>query len=288
MKLKESLTTDEQEFISKLIDELDVYDFIDWDKSEDSIYLFPEKLEGFHKKYREEIPEKYFNVLSRCLHPETWEKLSGLRVCFWVYATGELTIPDGVRAIPPNAFSGCSELTSIKIPSSATYIGSQAFHHCNYLSSVTIPDSVTSIGDYAFAYCISLSSVTIPSSVTSIGNYAFYHCHSLSSVPLPSSVTSIGDYAFNNCPELVIETKDRRIANRLKKMGVNVKLIESLQLTETRRQTAVKSNGVYSVLRDEWIKEPVAEDIPEINEEEFEKLFKEWEDKYFALLDEVK
>lgn len=71
-------------------------------------------------------------------------------------------------------------------------------------------------------------------------------------------------------------------------MGANVKLIESLQLTETRRQTSVKSNGVYSVLRDEWIKEPVAEDIPEINEEEFEKLFKEWEDKYFALLDEVK
>lgn len=126
MKLKESLTTDEQKFISKLIDELDIYDFIDWDKSEDSIYLFPEKLDEFNEKYREEIPEKYFNVLSRCLHPET------------------------------------------------------------------------------------------------------------------------------------------------------------------RQQTAVKSNGVYSVLRDEWIKEPVAEDIPEINEEEFEKLFKEWEDKYFALLDEVK
>lgn len=55
------------------------------------------------------------------------------------------------------------------------------------------------------------------------------------------------------------------------------------QLKEARQQTALKSNGVYSVMNDSWIKEPVAEDIPEINQEEFDKLFTEWEDKYFDI-----
>ena len=59
-------------------------------------------------------------------------------------------------------------------------------------------------------------------------------------------------------------------------------------LKEARQQTALKSNGVYSVMNDNWIKEPVAEDIPEINQEEFDKLFNEWEDKYFEIKENPK
>lgn len=51
---------------------------------------------------------------------------------------------------------------------------------------------------------------------------------------------------------------------------------------------AVKSNGIYSVLNNSWIKEPVQSDIPDIDKEEFDKLFSEWEDKYFELLDSIK
>lgn len=46
-----------------------------------------------------------------------------------------------------------------------------------------------------------------------------------------------------------------------------------------------KSNGIYSVLNDKWIKEPVEKDIPDIDQEEFEKQFAVYEDKYFDLLD---
>lgn len=56
-------------------------------------------------------------------------------------------------------------------------------------------------------------------------------------------------------------------------------------IEESRKQTAVKSNGVYSVLRNKWVKEPVANDIPNIDNEAFESLFKEWEDKYFNLIE---
>lgn len=51
--------------------------------------------------------------------------------------------------------------------------------------------------------------------------------------------------------------------------------------TESRKQTAVKSNGVYSVLRGEWIKEPVADDIPEVDRKAFNAALDEWEERYF-------
>lgn len=65
-------------------------------------------------------------------------------------------------------------------------------------------------------------------------------------------------------------------------------LLEEEIIMDSNNQNKVKSNGIYSVLNNEWIKEPVQSDIPDINQKEFEKLFKEWEDKYFDLLEEIK
>ena len=85
------------------------------------------------------------------------------------------------KLIHPDAFSGCTSLTSVTIPDSVTSIGDSAFSGCSSLTSVTIPDSVTSIGSYAFEYCRSLTSVTIGNSVTSIGYEAFEGCSNLTS-----------------------------------------------------------------------------------------------------------
>ena len=51
------------------------------------------------------------------------------------------------------------------------------------------------------------------------------------------------------------------------------------------QSTGIKSNGIYSVMQDKWIKEPVADDIPEINKEVFNKLYNKWEDKYFDVIE---
>lgn len=45
---------------------------------------------------------------------------------------------------------------------------------------------------------------------------------------------------------------------------------------QVKRINRVKSNGIYSVLNDEWIKKPIQEDIPDIDKSAFNKEFKQW------------
>lgn len=56
--------------------------------------------------------------------------------------------------------------------------------------------------------------------------------------------------------------------------------------TEAFKSSSPKSNGIYSVLNNEWIKKPVMRDIPDIDKEKFDELFEEWESKYNKLLNE--
>jgi hypothetical protein len=155
---------------------------------------------------------------------------------------GDVTIPSTITGLPvtrigDNAFSHCTNLTSITIPNSVTSIGDQAFFYCTNLTSVTIGNSVTSIGGWAFSGCSRLTAFkvdtqnpsysslggvlfdkdqstliqyplgiagaySIPSSVTSIGGWAFYGCPSLTSVTIPKGVTSIAAKAFGGCSNL--------------------------------------------------------------------------------------
>lgn len=62
--------------------------------------------------------------------------------------------------------------------------------------------------------------------------------------------------------------------------------MDKTELTEAT-ETGVKSNGIYSVMKDKWIKEPVQADIPDLDKDAFDKIFNEWEDKYFELLKKI-
>jgi len=116
--------------------------------------------------------------------------------------TGNYDIPSSVVTIRNNAFSNCSNLTSVTIPDKVTSIGSYAFQNCTGLTSVIIPKKVTSIESGTFYNCSKLTSVTIPTTVTRIRFGAFYNCISLRSVTISAKLTTIEDNAFRNCSGL--------------------------------------------------------------------------------------
>jgi predicted nucleotidyltransferase len=48
--------------------------------------------------------------------------------------------------------------------------------------------------------------------------------------------------------------------------------------------TPVVSNGIYSILNDEWVKEPVNETIPEIDQKQLDQVLQPWKDRYDQLI----
>ena len=111
-----------------------------------------------------------------------------------------IKLPEGMKTIGEEAFSGCS-LGSISIPASVTTIGKQAFYDNAFLATVQIPaaSALTSIGDNAFYYCRRLRSITLPNGITELPNHVFYQCYSLTSVVLPQTLQSIGNACFYDC-----------------------------------------------------------------------------------------
>lgn len=127
-------------------------------------------------------------------------------------------IPEGVKIIAQEAFSGCKDLKDVIIPDSVTSIGNSAFQLCTSLSEIKIPNSVTYLGDGAFCMCFNITSVSIGRGVTEIKDDTFYDCSNLKSLILSKSVTHIGDDAFGNCKELAqIEC----LANKVPKIKGN-------------------------------------------------------------------
>ena len=117
----------------------------------------------------------------------------------------DLSVPEGVTAIPNYAFYGGTTFTSLSISSTVTSIGNNAFDACSGFSGeLLIPDAVTSIGEYAFYGCSGFTGeLVIPDAMTWIGQYAFYNCNGFTGeLVIPDAVTAIGQYAFFGCSGL--------------------------------------------------------------------------------------
>ena len=91
----------------------------------------------------------------------------------------DLVIPEGVKTISYELFTGCRSIQTVNIGNEVESIELAAFYGCYELVSATIGDGVKSIGRSAFYNCYSLESVTIAASVTSIKANAFLACSEL-------------------------------------------------------------------------------------------------------------
>lgn len=137
------------------------------------------------------------------------------------------TIPDGIKAIGPQAFRACN-LSGVTIPSSVTSIGEGAFSY-SALREIAIPESVVvfqagkpmwgvthGLRDslvmepvrYAqqaaglFVHCTLLKRVTLPDNMKTIPVAMFKQCSSLEEIRIPDSVKEIEECAFLNCEGL--------------------------------------------------------------------------------------
>ena len=91
-------------------------------------------------------------------------------------------IPNDIKSIGWDAFSGFNELTNITIPDGVTSIGGSAFRACRGITSITIPDGVTKIEPFTFSDCGGLTNITLPNSIKHIAMEAFSQCRSLTDV----------------------------------------------------------------------------------------------------------
>lgn len=147
----------------------------------------------------------------------------------------DVVVPKGVTSILGYAFSGCSQLRTVKIPSTVSAITfglMNAFNSCSTLSKIniaannenyrsegsviyskdkttlywaeniggtyTIPVSITSIEAYAFRNNKNLQRIAFPNenNVHTISAYAFSNCSNMELVEIPEGITSIAGRAF--------------------------------------------------------------------------------------------
>ena len=75
--------------------------------------------------------------------------------------------------------------TEVVIPDDVREIGSQCFSGMHYLTSVTFPKGLKRIADRAFANCTGLTQITFPEGLVSIGESAFERCYGLTHITFP-------------------------------------------------------------------------------------------------------
>lgn len=113
-----------------------------------------------------------------------------------------VTIPDGVTEIGYWAFSGCTNLASVKLGKNLKKIGGYAFSRCITLSEIIFPESLEQIGEEAFSGCSGLSRISLPNSVREIGFSAFFKCTGLEEITIGNGVKKIPNHLFYGCTNL--------------------------------------------------------------------------------------
>ncbi len=150
----------------------------------------------------------------------------------------QVTIPEGVETIQPNAFQGCENMTLINLPESLTTIGAWAFADCHRLTAIYLPGGVEHLDPEALRGCYNLAGIAVspdnphfrdlegvlfdkeltalikypsaregdrfdvPESVTRLADWAFDDANRLTVLYIPYSVAEISATAINACQNL--------------------------------------------------------------------------------------
>lgn len=78
-----------------------------------------------------------------------------------------------VRKLGDGLFKDNNDITMVVIPDGIRIIGAEVFSGCTYLERVELPHTLTSIGDGAFSDCAVLGDLYVPASVKELGEGVF-------------------------------------------------------------------------------------------------------------------
>lgn len=127
----------------------------------------------------------------------------GARAFYDMGSLVSVVLPDGLKSIPENAFSGCDSLMEVTMGNGVESIGAYAFSECPTLSNIYISVSSGGKGEDDSDYN-AVAQITMPSSLQTIGEYAFYNSITASAannrkVVLNAALTTIENNAFDGC-----------------------------------------------------------------------------------------
>lgn len=127
----------------------------------------------------------------------------------------KVVIDDRITEIDSWIFTGCSNITDIKLPSKLKKIGNHAFKDCTRLKHVNYPEGLVEIGTEAFWGCLSLEDIILPNSLKSLGDRVFADCSSAKRITIGKGLTSIpfSTFSGNTSVEFI------EISNGVKTLG---------------------------------------------------------------------
>lgn len=94
------------------------------------------------------------------------------------------------------AFEDYNSIRSVTLPNTLKSIGKNAFSGCTYLETINWGTGVEEIGSYAFAGC-GLLSIDIPAPLKTLAQSALANIGNMEHITLPATLTTMGDQQFS-------------------------------------------------------------------------------------------
>ena len=129
-----------------------------------------------------------------------------------VKVTGEITA-DTIASIKTALNNNNSAKVNLDLSDTTglTFIGENAFSWCSNLTSVVIPDNVTSVDYNAFLICNNIENLVTGNGLTSLDNLPI--TSALKSITIGSGINSINESTFNSCNNLTVFNVDENNQN---------------------------------------------------------------------------
>lgn len=134
------------------------------------------------------------------------------RKCFENCDRNVVYIPDSVKIIEEEAFSGCKNLTKVSLSNNLEIVKEMAFDNCN-LKFFQLPDSIKEIEWLAFSGVKdSIKEFYLPKNLEKISPFAFDHLN-VDKLYIPKSVIDFSSVAFKSVKEFIVDKDNPKYAS---------------------------------------------------------------------------